>query len=150
MRSLLASIIIVGSAACATTGEYDGAKRYVSPTLTLPQVQTELTAAVEQLLRHEGWTIVARENGRIEAVTRADESMGVAMRERWVFSIADYEIAVVRTLEAQFDKGGVWEHDSQVCTGYVYLREREVLDQVEKNASRSGYAAAALRAKTGS
>lgn len=150
MRYLLAAAIILSSAACATTGPFGGAKQYVSPTLTLPQVRVVLSAAVEQLLRHEGWTVVARAGDRIEAVTRADESMGVAMRERWVFSISDYEIAVVRTLEAQFDKGGAWEHESQVCSGYVYLREREVLAQVEKNASRSGYAAATLDANTGS
>ncbi len=150
MRSLLAAAIILSSAACATTGMYDGAKQYVSPTLTLPQVQTDLAAAVEQLVHHEGWTVVERSNGRIEAVTRADESMGVAMRERWVFAISDYEIAVVRTLEAQFDKGGAWEHESQVCTGYVYFREHQVLAQVEKHAARGGYAVAASRVKSGS
>ena len=149
MRSLLTAVVLFSSAACATVGQYDGAKQYVSPTLTLPQVRADLAAAVEQLVHHEGWTVIERTSGRIEAVTRADESMGVAMRERWVFSISDYEIAVVRTLEAQFDKGGSWEHESQVCTGYVYLREREVLDQVEKQVTRGGYAVAAHRAKTG-
>jgi hypothetical protein len=149
MRYLLAAAVIVSSAACATTGQFEGAKQYVTPTLTLPQVQPELTAAVEQLLHHEGWTIISRTNNRIEALTRPDESLGVAMRERWVFAISDYEIAVVRTLEAQFDKGGAWEHESQVCTGYVYLREREVLAQVEKHASRGGYAVAMSGLKSG-
>ncbi|MEZ0312399.1 MAG: hypothetical protein ACAI38_11545 [Myxococcota bacterium] len=150
MRHLLTAVIILSSAACATTGQFDGAKQYVSPTLTLPQVGADLTAAVEQLVRHEGWTVVARTKDRIEAVSRADESMGVAMRERWVFAITDYEVAVVRTLEAQFDKGGAWEHETQVCTGYVYMREREVLAQVEKHASRGGYAVAASSVKPGS
>jgi hypothetical protein len=148
MRQLLVAALLVSSAACATTGVQDGAKTYIAPTLTLPQVSDDLTAAVEQMVRHEGWTVVTREAGRIEAVTQADESMGVAMRERWVFAITDYEIAVVRTLEAQFDKGGTWEHDSKVCTGYVYLREREVLAQVEKHAARGGYAVAASGVKT--
>lgn len=146
MRQLLFTAILVSSAACATTGNYDGAKSYVAPTLALPQLRADLSAAVEMLVRDEGWTVVARDSNRIEAVSPADASMGVAMRERWVFSIEDYQIAVARTLEAQWDEGGTWAHETQVCTGYVYLREHQVLSQVQHQATRGAAFAVTNRA----
>ncbi len=145
MRQLLFAAILASSAACASTGNYGGAISYIAPTLTLPQLRADLGAAIELFARDEGWTVVARDADRIEAVSAADDSMGVTMRERWVFAIEDYRISAIRTLEAQWDKGGDWEHDAQVCTGYVYLREHEVLSQLEKQAARGASLAVANR-----
>lgn len=150
MRSLVVAAVVFSSAACATTGQYDGAKQYAAPTLTLPNVQADLHAAVEVMARNEGWSIVASAPGRIEALTPVDTTLGVGMRERWVFSIDDYQVAVTRVLEAQWDRGGEWQSDAQVCTGYVYLREQEVLATLEKQATRAtSYAVAQARGKQG-
>jgi hypothetical protein len=151
MRSLLVAAVVLSSAACATTGQYDGAKKYAAPTLTLPSVQADLHAAVEVMVRNEGWKIVASDENHIEAVTPVDTTLGVGMRERWMFAIADYQIAVTRVLEAQWDRGGAWQSDAQVCTGYVYLREQEVLATLEKQAARgTTYAVAQAKTKQGS
>lgn len=149
MRSLLFVTVLVSSAACATTGNYEGAKQYAAPTLALPRLQADLAAAVTVMVRNEGWELVAADDTRIEALTPVDASLGVAMRERWVFTVSDYEVAVVRTLEAQFDKGGVWAHESVVCTGYVYLREHEVLGAIEQQVERGTSYAVAGRVKQG-
>ena len=133
--SLLTLLFIIGSSACAMTGPSAGTKAYAPPTLTVPAVRNELFTGVYDMIRHEGWSVVASNApaGTIEAVAPADESLGVEMRERWLFVIEDFQVSVKRTLEVRFDPSSqTWEHEGAVCQGYIYLRENEVLGALEQ------------------
>jgi hypothetical protein len=132
--SLLMLLVLVGSSACAMTGPNAGTKTYNAPSLTVPAVRSELFSGIYEMTRQQGWTVVASDAqaSTIEAVTEADASLGVEMRERWLFVIEDYQVSVKRTLEVRFDPTSLdWQHEGTVCQGYVYLRENEVLASLE-------------------
>ncbi len=152
--SLLTLLAIVGSSACAMTGPNAGTKTYAPPSLTVPAVRTELFSGIYEMTRQQGWTVVASDAqaSTIEAVTEPDASLGVEMRERWLFVIEDYQVTVKRTLEVRFDPASPdWEHEGSVCQGYVYLRENEVLASLEQRfGGGTSIAANQLKTKNGS
>lgn len=97
--------------------------------MTVAAVKPVLYEAITGLANREGWDIVVIEPqlGYVEALAPEEKTLGVGMRERWRFDVADNQINVTRFLEVQFDKGGEWQRETAVSSGYVYRREREVL-----------------------
>lgn len=134
MRAVLIALLAFSSSACALTGLNAGAKTYDAQVIAVASVRADLLPAVRAMVTAEGWSLesVDEANGRLQAVTPVDSSLGVDMRERWTFVIADYEISVTRVLEARFSAGEDWQSEGTVCTGYVYLRERQVLASLER------------------
>ena len=122
-------LLVLGVAACASTPGAIPTSGYRSPTLTIAAVAPVVCDAIARLARAEGWELVtvAPERGLIEAVSPAETTLGVGMRERWRFVMADYDVVVTRVLEVQFEPGGGWQSESQVAAGYAYERERQVL-----------------------
>lgn len=131
------ALLLVSSAACSVTGMSAGRKTYKAPGLAMPVVRDDIFSVVTDHVREAKWTIVSATpaSGRLEALTPADESLGVPMRERWVFAIVDYEVRVSRQLEVAFEKGK-WEREEEVCLGYAYVREHQVLDGLNKRVAQ--------------
>lgn len=152
--TLLSLLVVLGSSACAITGPNAGKKTYQAPALTIPVVRGDLFNGIHEMTLEQGWTVTASDStaSTIEAVTTADASLGVEMRERWLFVIEDYQVSVTRTLEVRFDPTSqVWEHEGSVCQGYIYLREHEVLASLEQRfGADTSYAAHQSPPKRGS
>jgi hypothetical protein len=153
-HSLLTTLFIIGSSACATITPNADTKAYMPPSLMVPAIRSDLFAGVRDMVDQEGWTVVSSNPSTsiIEAVTPADSSLGVEIRERWLFVIEDYQVSAKRTLEVRFDPSSqTWEHEGAVCSGYIYLRENEVLSSIERRFDiNTSIAANQLKAKTGS
>ena len=125
MRFFAFTLVILASTACATTRGVG----YRSPSLTIAAVPPVVCDAITRLARAEGWEVitVAPERGLVEAVSRTETTLGVGMRERWRFTMAEYDVAVTRMFEVQFAPGSGWQSEEKVATGYAYERERQVL-----------------------
>ncbi len=126
MRLVGIVIALATSAACASS---NGVSSYHAPSLTIAAVPPAVCDAITRLARAEGWEIVtvSPEQGRVEAVSAVDTTLGIGMRERWLFTMADYDVAVIRKLEVQFQPGEGWSSEERVSKGYAYERERQVL-----------------------
>lgn len=136
---LVLAVLVTSSAACSMTGLQGGRKTYNAPSLAMPAVQHDIFGALFDVVREQKWTVVKADAkaGYLEAIAPADVSLGVAMRERWTFAVTDYEVKATRVLEVAFEANN-WQREDVVCTGYVYLREHEVLDHVERRVAQLG------------
>ncbi|HSI05512.1 MAG: hypothetical protein ACAI38_20210 [Myxococcota bacterium] len=129
MRFVGLALIILISTACATTSGGVQTSGYRAPSVTIAAVAPVVCDAITRLARAEGWELVtvAPERGLVEAVSPTETTLGVGMRERWRFTMADYDVAVTRLLEVQFEPGSGWQSESNVAAGYGYEREHQVL-----------------------
>ncbi len=125
MRFIAFTLIVLTGTACATTRGLD----YHAPQLTIAAVTPVVCDAIARLANAEGWEVitVAPERGLVEAVSRTEVTLGVGMRERWRFTMADYDVAVTRLFEVQIEPGSAWQSENKVAAGYAYARERQVL-----------------------
>lgn len=130
MKTLALSLLLL-SCACATSGGVP-VTGYRPPSMTIAAVTPVVCDAITRLARAEGWEVVtvAPERGLVEAVSRTETTLGVGMRERWRFTMADYDVEVTRLLEVQFEPGSAWMSESKVAEGYAYERERQVLSSL--------------------
>lgn len=133
MRFTLFGLLLAGSfvTGCASSGP---ARRvnYHAPSMTVAAVRPALYEAITGLAERQGWDIVVIEPtlGYVEALAPAEKTLGVGMRERWRFDVADYQVNVTRFLEVQFDKNGEWMRETAVSSGYGYRREHEILSSL--------------------
>lgn len=129
MRLVGFAIALATCAACAST---HGVSNYRAPSLTIAAVPPAVCDAITRLARAEGWEIVtvSPEQGVVEAVSSVDNTLGIGMRERWLFTVADYDVAVTRKLEVQFKPGESWSTEDRVANGYAYEREHQVLSSL--------------------
>jgi hypothetical protein len=123
MRFIGLALVILTSTACISTSGYR------APSLTIAAVTPVVCEAITRLALAEGWALVtvAPDCGLVEAVSGTETTHGVAMRERWRFTVADYDVAVTRMLEVQLEPGSGWQSESKVAAGYGYEREHQVL-----------------------
>ncbi|MBC7793053.1 MAG: hypothetical protein H7Z43_05055 [Clostridia bacterium] len=100
--------------------------------MTVAAVRPVLYEAITGLAAQQGWDIVVIEQamGYVEALAPPEKTLGVGMRERWRFDVADYQVNVTRFLEIQFDKNGEWMRETAVSSGYGYRREHEILSSL--------------------
>lgn len=134
MRFTLFAFALIAGCFVSGCGSTRAAQRvsYRPPSLTVAAVKPALYEAIAGLAHREGWDIVVIEPalGYVEAVAPAEKTLGVGMRERWRFDVADYQVNVTRFLEVQFDKGGEWMRETAVSSGYGYRREHEILSSL--------------------
>lgn len=123
----LAFVLFTG--ACATTSRGTRITTYHPQSVTIAAVKPVVCDAITRLARAEGWQLVnvAPQDGRVEALSATQMTLGIGMRERWLFTLADYDVNVTRHLEVQFEQGGNWETEEAVAANYGYERERQVL-----------------------
>lgn len=129
MRFVGLAMIIGVSGGCATTSRGTAANGYRPPSLTIAAVTPVVCDAITRLARSEGWELVtvAPDRGVVEALSRTETTLGVGMRERWRFTMGDYDVTVTRMFEVQFEPGSGWRSEDRVAAGYGYERERQVL-----------------------
>jgi hypothetical protein len=130
--AFFSSLLFAGTlvSGCASTGVYRC--DYRPPSMTVAAVKPVLYDAITTLAHKEGWDIVVIEQqlGYVEALAPAEKTLGVGMRERWRFDVADYQVNVTRFLEVQFDRDGEWMREEAVSSGYGYRREHEILSSL--------------------
>ncbi|MBC7792718.1 MAG: hypothetical protein H7Z43_03340 [Clostridia bacterium] len=134
------AILIVSSVACSMTGPSGGSKAYMAPSMAMPAVRDDIYGTVVNFVREQKWTVIAAnpQLGVMEVLTPSESSLGVPMRERWTFTVVDYEVKAARSLEVAFGGTDDWSRDDQVCAGYVYLRERQVLEHLGLRVAQLG------------
>ena len=89
-----------------------------------------MLAAARQVATENGWQVIEHQPDRLAAVSAGAEVAGALTRERWTFRVTEEGLSVVRRLEVQWETGAPWEWAADVCSGYQYLSERQVVEAI--------------------